>query len=179
MPIPEPFASEYRIATTREIRSWSFGEIKKARVSHSGLPDDHVGTLNDQRIFGPIVDDCCACGKYDGPNYRGIVCDRCGVKITTVDERRKRFGHIEVSSYEISHPFDSNFILECFPVIPATYLNSASGRDLCDAYESMLDDYSAFLTLIDILRAMAASSVQWVTVDRDIFTKGLGLSSLT
>ena len=121
MAIPEPFASDFRIAKNHEIRSWSLGQITKPRVPISDPLENQVGMLNDQRIFGPTVDDRCACGEYDGAKFSGMICDCCGVKATTVHERRKRFGHIELSAEPIAHPFDSCWKMECIPVIPADY----------------------------------------------------------
>ena len=177
MPIPEPFASDYRIATRAEILSWSFGKITKTRVPVSDPLENHIGTLNDQRIFGPVVDDRCACGKYNGKEFNGLVCDHCGVKITSTKERRQRFGHIEFRAESIvCHPFDFVSEIKCFPVIPGKYLHSISGRKLCEAYEQLLDDPSDLKKLVDSLLAMATNAIQWNAVDRDVFTRGLGLA---
>ncbi|MEO1998582.1 MAG: hypothetical protein ABGZ17_25335 [Planctomycetaceae bacterium] len=175
MPIPRPFAAEYRVATDHEIRSWSFGQITKPRVRSSAPLEDHIGTLTDQRIFGPCTDYRCACGKYDGAKNDGMVCDRCGVKVTTTDARRARFGHIEFLSGPVEHPFDSSVNMGCYPVIPAVYLESRSGAELCLHYEQLLTGPAALIPLIENLIPAAEHAIQWQTSDSDIFTRGMGL----
>ncbi len=175
MPIPDPFTSEFRIAEDSEIRSWSFGQISKTRVPNSAPLAEHVGTLTDERIFGPSIDYRCACGKYDGLEYNGIICDLCGVKIATTDARRRRFGHIKFPTKHIEHPFDSSVKMGCFPVIPAIYLESPSGRELCEYYERLLAEPFSLFQLIEYLAPMAENSIRWLTEDSDIFTRGIGL----
>jgi len=175
MPIPEPFASEYRVATDPEIRSWSFGQVIKPRVLNSAPLDDHIGTLSDQRIFGPSSDFRCGCGQYDGPQNDGMVCDRCGVKVTTTDARKTRFGHIEFSSGPVEHPFDPSVSMGCFPVISAVYLESRAGMQLCLHYEQLLAGPGTLVPLTEYLTPTAEHALQWQTADADIFTRGLGL----
>ncbi|MFP6765688.1 MAG: hypothetical protein VB858_18810 [Planctomycetaceae bacterium] len=172
--IPEPFTSEYRVATDREIRAWSFGQITH-RVPNAAPPDDYVGTLADQRIFGPLIDYRCACGKYDGTKYDRMVCDRCGVKVTTVDARRTGFGHIEFLSGSVEHPFDSAVNMGCFPVIAAGYMESPAGIRLCSHYEQLLTAPDVLPELVKYLFSMAENSVRWRIRDADIFTRGIGL----
>jgi len=174
MPLPELFDSEYRVATIPEIRTWSFGQVNKPRVANSASPDD-AGTLSDQRIFGPVIDYRCACGKYDGIQNKGLVCDLCGVKCTTSFSRRTRFGHIDFLSGSVEHPFDSSVKMACFPVIPAVYLESRMGTDLCLHYEQLLNGNGSLNPLIEYLRPMAENAIQWQTADSDIFTRGMGL----
>ena len=175
MPIPEPFALDYRIATAPEIRSWSFGQVSKLRVPPSAPLDDQVGTLRDQRIFGPITEYRCACGQYEGSANDGMVCDRCGVKVTTTDARTTRFGHIEFSSGPVEHPFDPTVRMGCFPVIPAVYLESRAGTDLCSHYEQLLTGPVTLAALTAYLTPTVEHALQWQTADADIFTRGVGL----
>src|SRR5207302_9291944 len=93
--LPSTLAAAYRLATDREVRSWSYGVLKAFRNPDAQGWEQQRETLDDQRIFGPLREFECACGKYRGPRYRGMICDRCGVKITTPAARRHRFGHIE------------------------------------------------------------------------------------
>src|SRR5438094_813304 len=94
--LPPGIASEYRPASDQEIRSWSFGLLKAPRnLDPEGWLNQRA-TLDDQAIFGPIRDCECVCGKYRGSHYQGMICDRCAVKVTGRDARRKRFGHIEL-----------------------------------------------------------------------------------
>ena len=86
------------LASPHDIRSWSFGEVKKAEIlnSYTGRPEKDG--LFCERIFGPVLDWECACGKYRGMKYKGMICDRCGVKVTHSRVRRKRMGHIELAA---------------------------------------------------------------------------------
>ena len=174
MKLPEPFDRDFRAATNSEIRSWSFGRITKQRVSQSASLDDAIGTLADQRIFGPSVANRCPCGKY-GSEYIGMICDICGVKVTHIGERRKRFGHVEFGSGSVNHPFDSSVSIDCFPVIPATYLESQTGNQLCGYYEQLLSNPDALMPLVEFLSKMAAASLEWNTEDASIFTRGIAL----
>ena len=108
-----------------------------------------------------------------------MICDRCGVKITTVDACGTRFGHIDFAAGPVQHPFDSSTNMDCIPVIPAVFLQSQSGVDLCLIYEQLLTDPTALVPLIDDLIPMAAESIQWNAKDSCIFTRGIGLTQGT
>ena len=129
MPIPKLLAENYRIATSHDIRSWSFGRLTSRRRDGTTSRDNVQGTLYDQRIFGPVVDHKCACGRYNGDKYRNMICDRCGVKIAPTSIRAVRFGHIKFSS-AAHHPLDRTAILDYFPVMPARFVESSRGADL-------------------------------------------------
>jgi len=124
--LPTAMAHLYCPATNRDIRSWSFGLVNAQRESGATDWEKQKGTLDDQRIFGPLRDLECACGKYKGPRCQGMICDRCGVKVTTPDVREKRFGHIELPE-EIRHPWTDEGKLATFPVLPAVFLERAEG----------------------------------------------------
>ncbi|SNR41810.1 DNA-directed RNA polymerase subunit beta' [Tistlia consotensis] len=86
------------IASPEQIRSWSFGEIKKPEtINYRTFKPERDG-LFCARIFGPIKDYECLCGKYKRMKYRGIVCEKCGVEVTLSKVRRERMGHIELAS---------------------------------------------------------------------------------
>ena len=86
------------IASPERIRSWSFGEIKKPEtINYRTFKPERDG-LFCARIFGPIKDYECLCGKYKRMKYRGIVCEKCGVEVTLQKVRRERMGHIELAS---------------------------------------------------------------------------------
>src|SRR5499433_367385 len=86
------------IASPEKIRSWSFGEIKKPEtINYRTFKPERDG-LFCARIFGPIKDYECLCGKYKRMKYRGIVCEKCGVEVTLSKVRRERMGHIELAS---------------------------------------------------------------------------------
>ena len=86
------------LASPNKIRSWSYGEVKKPETINYGTLKPEKDGLFDERIFGPTKDYACACGKYKGVRYKGIVCDRCGVEVTTSHVRRERMGHIELAA---------------------------------------------------------------------------------
>lgn len=86
------------IASPERIRSWSFGEIKKPEtINYRTFKPERDG-LFCARIFGPIKDYECLCGKYKRMKYRGIICEKCGVEVTLTKVRRERMGHIELAS---------------------------------------------------------------------------------
>ena len=86
------------LASPNDIRSWSFGEVKKPETINYRTYRPERDGLFCERIFGPEKDYECACGKYKGTKYKGIICDRCGVKVTHSRVRRKRMGHINLAA---------------------------------------------------------------------------------
>ena len=90
------------IASPEKIRSWSYGEVKKAEtMNYRTLKPERDG-LFCEKIFGPTKDFECACGKYKRLRYKNIICDRCGVEVTKSKVRRERMGHIELAT-PVSH----------------------------------------------------------------------------
>ncbi len=87
-----------KLASPADIRSWSFGEVKKPETINYRTYRAEKDGLFCERIFGPEKDWECYCGKYKGIKYKGIVCDRCGVKVAHSKVRRKRMGHINLAS---------------------------------------------------------------------------------
>ena len=86
------------LASDEKIRSWSHGEVKKPEtINYRTLKPEKDG-LFCEKIFGPTKDWECHCGKYKRVRYKGIVCDRCGVEVTTSKVRRERMGHIELAA---------------------------------------------------------------------------------
>jgi DNA-directed RNA polymerase subunit beta' len=86
------------LASPQDIRSWSHGEVKKPETINYRTYRPEKDGLFCERIFGPEKDWECTCGKYRGMKYKGMVCDRCGVKVTHSRVRRKRMGHIELAA---------------------------------------------------------------------------------
>jgi DNA-directed RNA polymerase subunit beta' len=86
------------LASPNDIRSWSFGEVKKPETINYRTYRPEKDGLFCERIFGPERDWECACGKYKGTKHKGIICDRCGVKVTHSRVRRKRMGHINLAA---------------------------------------------------------------------------------
>jgi len=98
-PAPQTFDQiKITIASPERIRSWSFGEIKKPEtINYRTFKPERDG-LFCARIFGPIKDYECLCGKYKRMKYLGIICEKCGVEVTLSKVRRERMGHIELAS---------------------------------------------------------------------------------
>jgi DNA-directed RNA polymerase subunit beta' len=90
-------AVKVSLASPNDIRSWSYGEVKKPETINYRTYRPEKDGLFCERIFGPERDYECACGKYRGTKYKGIICERCGVKVTHSRVRRKRFGHINLA----------------------------------------------------------------------------------
>ena len=86
------------IASPERIRSWSFGEIKKPETINYRTFKPEKDGLFCARIFGPVRDYECLCGKYKRMKYRGIICEKCGVEVTLSKVRRERMGHIELAA---------------------------------------------------------------------------------
>ena len=86
------------IASPEQIRSWSFGEVKKPETINYRTFKPEKDGLFCARIFGPVKDYECLCGKYKRMKYRGIVCEKCGVEVTLSKVRRERMGHIELAA---------------------------------------------------------------------------------
>ena len=90
------------LASTEKILEWSHGEVTKPEtINYRTLKPERDG-LFCERIFGPMKDWECHCGKYKKIRYKGIVCDRCGVEVTTASVRRERMGHIQLAA-PVSH----------------------------------------------------------------------------
>lgn len=95
-------AIKISLASADEIRSWSHGEVKKPETVNYRSQKPEKDGLFCEKIFGPTKDYECACGKYKGIRFRGIVCERCGVEVTKANVRRDRMGHIELAA-PVSH----------------------------------------------------------------------------
>jgi DNA-directed RNA polymerase subunit beta' len=91
-------AVKVTLASPNDIRAWSYGEVKKPETINYRTYRPEKDGLFCERIFGPERDYECGCGKYRGTKYKGIICDRCGVKVTHSRVRRKRMGHINLAA---------------------------------------------------------------------------------
>ena len=86
------------LASSQQIRSWSFGEVKKPEtINYRTFKPERDG-LFCAKIFGPVKDYECICGKYKRMKHRGVVCEKCGVEVTLAKVRRERMGHIELAA---------------------------------------------------------------------------------
>ena len=86
------------MASPEKIRSWSFGEVKKPEtINYRTFKPERDG-LFCAKIFGPIKDYECLCGKYKRLKHRGVICEKCGVEVTQTKVRRERMGHIDLAA---------------------------------------------------------------------------------
>ncbi len=86
------------LASPEKIKSWTYGEIKKPETINYRTFRPEKDGLFCARIFGPIKDYECLCGKYKRMKFRGIICEKCGVEVTKSNVRRERMGHINLST---------------------------------------------------------------------------------
>jgi DNA-directed RNA polymerase subunit beta' len=108
------------IASPEKIRSWSYGEVKKPEtINYRTFKPERDG-LFCARIFGPVKDYECLCGKYKRMKYRGIICEKCGVEVTTSKVRRERMGHIDLAA-----PVAHIWFLKSLPSRISTLLDMA------------------------------------------------------
>ena len=89
------------LASPQDIHSWSHGEVKKPETINYRTYRPEKDGLFCEKIFGPEKDWECSCGKYRGMKYKGMICDRCGVKVTHSRVRRKRMGHIQLAAHVV------------------------------------------------------------------------------
>jgi DNA-directed RNA polymerase subunit beta' len=91
------------LASPEKIRSWSYGEVKKPEtINYRTFKPERDG-LFCAKIFGPVKDYECLCGKYKRLKHRGVICEKCGVEVTLSKVRRERMGHIELASPGRAH----------------------------------------------------------------------------
>ena len=112
------------LASSSQIMSWSYGEVTKPETINYRTLKPEMDGLFCQRIFGPIKDFECACGKYKRIRYKGIICDRCGTEVTRSKVRRERMGHITLAA-----PVTPHLVREGRPQPP----RPAAGHPAADA----------------------------------------------
>jgi DNA-directed RNA polymerase subunit beta' len=95
--VPDTGAISIQLASPEVIRGWSFGEVTKPETINYRTFKPEKDGLFCEKIFGPVKNWECSCGKYKRIRYRGVVCDRCGVEVTHSKVRRERMGHIELA----------------------------------------------------------------------------------
>ena len=121
-----------------DIHSWSFGTVKD------------IPSLYDPRTFGPEEDNRCDCGKHTGEEYKGIICDRCGVKICpdAAAVRKERLGQLQLAC-PCEHPV-TGASLEFFPIVPIAFRTAADGspNTLGQKYERLVEGNRAAAELL-------------------------------
>jgi DNA-directed RNA polymerase subunit beta' len=137
------------VASPESIRSWSKGEVKNPETINYRTFKPEKGGLFCERIFGPVKDWECSCGKYKRIKHRGVVCDRCGVEVTLARVRRERMGHIELAV-----PVSHIWFFKCMPSRIGLVLDmTARNLERIIYYEDymVLDPGSTPLTLHQLL----------------------------
>ena len=145
---------------------------------------DTKGTLDDEAIFGPLMDHKCSCGKLAGSDREGQICDICGVKIATREVRRRRFGHINLLQ-PTSQPWSQAPVsIDPFPVLPAVIRESSAGLTLNGLYEMVLSGavereprlmLDGLRALFDRLLPVLAVASDWSLEDARLIANGLAL----
>ena len=179
--LPGSIATRYRPATDDEVRAESFGLLKAARINGEQDWRKRRGTFDDQAAFGPKRDFECVCGKYFGRDCAGIICDQCGVKVTTADVRRARCGHINLP-VPIPHPLGGEPApLNVVPVLPVAFVEAPGGADLLRAYDKVLrgadarELTDAFGMLLDVLAPVLVVAQNWNLPERLLIAHGMAL----
>lgn len=186
--LPLAISNQYRPATDREVRAWSFGQVHAPRQLHAVGWEERQGTLDDPAIFGPDTDWECGCGMYSGAKHKGLICDRCGVKVTSRATRRERFGHIELQA-AVPHPLGNGAgLLAVVPVLPAAFLQSSGGLNVARTYDDVLSavrvaDSRAIIAgldaLIEELLPVLRMACEWDLQDAGTLARGLALERRT
>ena len=171
------------LASPQMIRSWSWGEVKKPEtINYRTFKPERDG-LFCARIFGPIKDFECLCGKYKRRKHRGVICEKCGVEVTATKVRRERMGHIELAS-PVAHiwflkslpsriglfldmtlrEIERVLYYESFVVVEAGITDLKKGQLLTeDEYYEALDEYDD-----DFTAMMGAEAVQILLSEVDV-----------
>jgi hypothetical protein len=160
--------------------------VKTPRNPKATAWEQRRGTLEDQAIFGPLVDFECACGKYRGRKYQNMICDHCGVKLTTRTARRQRFGHIDLP-VPVAHPLGQRGeLLYAMPVLPAAFVESPGGECLAALYDELVRSvlFPPFEELIGCLNRLLESLLpvvlvahEWNLGETEVLACGLAVVS--
>jgi len=154
-----------RPATDDEILGCSYGTITKARTNLSAA---ERATITSERIFGPIKDYTCSCGKYTGVKLKGVICDQCGVEITTADQRAWRMGHIDLAIGIPSPISNIDQRISVIAVLPPKYLITAGLSCVSNCYDDIVNcaakaDYrgvkTAYYSLAEEIVPLLAESI--------------------
>ena len=185
--LPSDLADNYRPVTDAEVRSWSYGLVKSPRQTSPSTWNDLVGTLDDQAIFGPKHPFRCACGKHAGQRHENIICDVCGVKLTTPEARRHRFGHIQLA-IAVTHPIFPSARLTVIPVLSASFVDSQKGTELAQTYDTLVQSAAeppgnvpqrSFEQLIERLVPLLTVAHEWNLLERQTIAHGMALEDRT
>src|SRR5881398_1063441 len=179
-------AIEIGLASSKQIRAWSSGEVTKPEtINYRTLKPEKDG-LFCERIFGPTKDWECYCGKYKRVRYKGIVCERCGVEVTRSKVRRERMGHIDLAA-PVSHiwffkgvPSRIGYLLDIAPrelekvlYFAASIVTAVDNEKRASDLNGLEDQVRAEAERIDVDRDEALAALEdRLARRRDYFAKG-------
>src|SRR4029450_2344448 len=174
------------LASSKQIRDWSSGEVTKPEtINYRTLKPERDG-LFCERIFGPAKDWECYCGKYKRVRYKGIICERCGVEVTRQKVRRERMGHIDLAA-PVSHiwyfkgvPSRIGYLLDSAPrqrekvlYFPASIVTAVDNEARAKDLATLEDQVQAESERIYVDRDEALAALEdRLARRRDYFTKG-------
>ncbi len=157
-------AIQVGLASPEKIREWSYGEVKKPETINYRSQKPEKGGLYCEKIFGPAKDYECNCGKYKKIRFQGVICEKCGVEVTTKAVRRERMGHIELSSpcahiwYLKGIPSRMGLVLDILPkqleevIYFVSHICLNPGTSSCLHYREVLDERSARIVFVSTIR---------------------------
>ena len=156
-------AIQVGLASPDEIRSWSKGEVTRAETINYRTQKPEMGGLFCQKIFGPVKDYECHCGKYKKIRYQGITCEKCGVEVISKEWRRERMGHIELVSpcshiwYLKSIPSRMGLVLDMSPkqledvIYYAAHICLNPGKSEILKKKQFLNETAARVAFVDVI----------------------------
>ena len=156
-------AIQVGLASPDEIRSWSKGEVTRAETINYRTQKPEMGGLFCQKIFGPVKDYECHCGKYKKIRYQGITCEKCGVEVISKEWRRERMGHIELVSpcshiwYLKSIPSRMGLVLDMSPkqledvIYYAAHICLNPGKSEILKKKQFLNESAARVAFVDVI----------------------------
>ena len=171
-------AMQVGLASPETIRSWSHGEVTKPETINYRSQKPEMGGLFCEKIFGPAKDYECHCGKYKKIRYQGIVCEKCGVEVTSKEWRRERFGHIELVSpcthiwYLKGIPSRIGLVLDVSPkqleevVYFAAHIVIKHGNCTKLKDKQFLDEKTARVVFVDCLKEAKADFIPLDSADQ-------------
>jgi len=160
-------ALRIKLASPDDIRSWSHGEVKKPEtINYKTLKPERDG-LFCERIFGPVKDYECHCGKYKKIRYKGVICNRCGVEVTTSKVRRERMGHIELA-FPVAHIWFTKMVPNPFALLLDIPTKQVERVIYLDAHIVVEVDYKKREQEMELIRETIEMETQLLSKEQEI-----------
>ena len=170
-------AIQVGLASPEAIRSWSHGEVLKPETINYRSQKPEMQGLYCEKIFGPNKDYECHCGKYKKIRFAGVVCEKCGVEVTSKEVRRERMGHIELNSpcthiwYLKGIPSRIGLLLNVSPkqleevVYFAAHICLNAGKSTVLSYREFINERNGREVFIPVLREIQKNAAEWGLVE--------------